>query len=262
MTDVLRSETRGNAAPRETKASEAQLLARKALYDLFDNAPIPTEELVMNLGLFMRSSALTKILFLNELYEQILYVPGVIMEFGCWLGQNLAVFENLRAIHEPFNQNRRIVGFDTFTGYSSATEIDGKSDIIHGEGYALPLDYQEYLKKILAYHESNNVLSHIQKHQIVQGDVVKTVPEFMEKNPGDMVALGYFDLALYQPTKACLTAIRQRLMPGSVLLMDEFNFRDYPGATVAFREVFSDVKYSIRKSRFMTDRAIVVVESL
>ncbi len=250
------------AAPRETKASETQLQSRKALYDLFDNSPIPTEEKIMNLGLFMRSSALTKILFLNEIYEQILDVPGIITEFGCWLGQNLAVFENLRAVYEPFNQNRRVVGFDTFKGYSSVTEIDGKSEIIHGEGYILPADYPEYLRKILGYHESNNILSHIQKHRIVQGDVVKTVPGFIEENPGDMIALAYFDLALYQPTKICLEAIRPRLMPGSVLLMDEFNFRDYPGATVAFREVCSDMKYSIRKSRFMTDRAIVTVESL
>jgi hypothetical protein len=249
-------------APRETKASDLQLQSRETLYNLYENAPIPTSERVMNLGLFMRSSALTKILFLNEIYEQILYVPGVIMEFGCWLGQNLVLFENMRAIYEPFNQNRRIVGFDTFSGYSSVTDIDGKHDIIHGDGYGLPDEYPDYLRQLIAYHESNNILSQIQKHQIVQGDVVKTVPDFLDKNPGDMIALGYFDLALYEPTKACLQAIKSRLMPGSVLLMDEFNFKDYPGATIAFREVFTDIKYSIRKSRYMTDRAIVTVESI
>jgi hypothetical protein len=41
----------------------------------------------------------------------------MLVEFGTWYGQNLVLLENLRAILEPFNKQRRIVGFDTFTGY-------------------------------------------------------------------------------------------------------------------------------------------------
>ena len=188
----------------ETKASTEQMQHRETLYKLFENTPIPTDQLIMHLGLFMRSSALAKILFLNEIYEEILDVPGSIMEFGCWLGQSLIVFENLRAINEPFNQNRRVIGFDTFEGYASISDVDGDSDVIHSGGYALPENYPDYLRDLIAYHESNNILSHIEKHSIVQGDVVKTVPKFLKDNPGEMVALGYFDLALYEPTKACL----------------------------------------------------------
>ncbi len=249
-----------NGPLHETKASAAQMQQRETLYRLFENAPIPVDQLVMHLGLYMRSSALAKILFLNEIYERILDVPGSIFEFGCWLGQNIVVFENLRAIYEPFNQNRRVVGFDTFGGYASATKIDGESSVISGGGYALSDGYPDYLRQLIAYHESNNILSHISKHSIVQGDVVKSVPKFLKDNPGEMIALAYFDLALYEPTRACLQAIRPRLVPGSVLLMDEYNFRDYPGATVAFREIFGSEGYTLHKSRFMTDRAIVVVK--
>ena len=249
-------------AKHETKATDEQLKGREALYHMFENTPIPTDQLVMHLGLFMRSSALAKILFVNELYQHILDIPGSVMEFGCWLGQNIVLFENLRAIYEPFNQNRRVIGFDTFEGYASISAVDGESDVIHGGAYGLPKDYPDYLRKLVAYHESNNILSQIQKHSIVQGDVVKTVPKFMKDNPGEMVALAYLDLALYEPTKTCLEALKPRLVPGSVLLMDEFNFKDYPGATIAFREVFEGCAYTVRKSQYMTDRAIVIIDSL
>ena len=68
----------------ETKASEAQVKHREQLYRLFRQHPMHDEQLLINLGLYMRSSALAKLLFLNELYELILDIPGVIMEFGTW----------------------------------------------------------------------------------------------------------------------------------------------------------------------------------
>lgn len=101
----------------QTKASEEQISHQKALAKIFDDCKIPTDELLLNLGLFMRSSVLTKILFINEVYCLIKNTPGCIMEIGVWWGQNLILFENLRAIYEPFNQSRRVIGFDTFEGY-------------------------------------------------------------------------------------------------------------------------------------------------
>ena len=60
---------------------------RDLLYRLFRERPMPDDQLLVSLGMYMRSSALTKILFINELYEQIVNVPGVIMEFGTWWGR-------------------------------------------------------------------------------------------------------------------------------------------------------------------------------
>ncbi len=248
-----------DSKPLESKASPQGIAMKKVLLDLFARRPMNDEELLANAGLYMRSSAIAKLLFLNELYEMIVDVPGIIMELGVWYGQNLSVFENLRAIYEPFNQNRRVVGFDTFTGYASVTDRDRASEVITGGGYALASDYPDYLRAVVSYHESNNVLAHIAKHSVVVGDVVETVPSYFREFPGDIVALAYFDLATYKPTKACLEAILPHTVPGSVLLMDELNFRDYDGASIAFKEVFAGRSYRIRKSKFMTDRSIIVL---
>lgn len=253
----------------ETKATSEQISARNRIQDLFAKRSLPDEHLLVSMGLYMRSSALVKILFINELYELIQGVPGVIMEFGVWWGQNLVLFENLRAIHEPFDQTRRVIGFDTFSGYESFSPTDEPSkdsgftsftNVVTKGGYAVSEDYDSYLRELLSAHEKTNVLGTVQKHSVVKGDVVQTVPKYFRDHPGTVVALAYFDLALYLPTKACLESIKPNLVPGSVILLDEFNFPEAPGETIAFREVFADVNYSIRKSRFIRDKAIVVIK--
>ncbi len=73
----------------ETKVAPETVEKRKLLYKLYKNTPLPIEQLLINLGLYMRSGVLAKTLFINELYELILPIPGVIMEFGIWWGHNI-----------------------------------------------------------------------------------------------------------------------------------------------------------------------------
>jgi len=60
---------------------------------------------------------------MHELYQNIINVHGNIVEFGTRWGTNLALFESFRGMYEPYNYTRKIVGFDTFEGFSG---IDGK----------------------------------------------------------------------------------------------------------------------------------------
>jgi hypothetical protein len=243
----------------ETKASNEQVAHWNHLYQLFNERPLDDSNLMVSLGLFMRSSALAKILFIHELYEMIKNKPGIIVEFGCFWGQNLVLFENLRAIYEPFNPSRRIVGFDTFSGYEGFSDFDRRNPFVSENTHSTTHGYKEYLESLLKFHEQNNVLKEIKKTELIEGNCIETVPKYFHDNPEAMVALAYFDMALYEPTKAALNAIKPRLMPGSILLMDEFNNRDMPGETVAFREVFSGVKYEIQTSKFIADRSIIVI---
>ena len=244
----------------QSRASEAQLLARKKLLDLWRRCPIPEEELLVNLGLFTRSSVLAKFLYVSELYKKIIRIPGIIMEFGVWYGQNLALFESLRAIYEPYNYTRKIVGFDTFTGYSSISPIDGNSDLVEEGGYAVRENYDEYLSELVDYHERENPMSHIKKYEIVKGDATTTVEKYLRDHPETIIALAYFDLGLYEPTKKCLQAIEPHIIRGSVLALDELNSREFPGETVALKEVWELDKYKIFRSQFLPDRSYIVID--
>lgn len=244
----------------ETNASPAQLDFRARLEEKFRSTPLPIEHLMCNLGLYIRSSVLVKFLVLNDLYQRILRLPGCIMEFGTWWGQNLVIFENFRAIHEPFNKTRKIVGFDTFTGYLGFSAADPKGDVVAPGGYSVSEGYRAYLQELLAIHEGNNVLGHLrQRHEVIEGDVVKQLPQYLAKHPETVIALAYFDMALYEPTRAALHAIRPHLIPGSVILLDEFSWSEAPGEARAFREVFGDAGYAIERSQFTAERVIITI---
>lgn len=240
----------------QTKSSDKALSNRERLFELFRNRPMNDEELLVNFGLYMRSGALAKILFLDEIYRRIVGIPGCVMEFGVWWGQSLAVFENLRAVHEPYNHQRHIIGFDTFAGYPEVGGKDKRSDIISEGVYAVNSGYEDYLAELIDFHEKENTMGHIKKHEVVKGDVREELPQWLARNPQSFVALAYFDMALYAPTKAALEAILPRLIKGSTIVFDELNHRDYPGETEAAMEVLGRDGFRIENSRILPDRVI------
>lgn len=239
--------------------SDKQYDARQALYQLFENRPFDDATLLTNFGLFARSSALAKIFFLYEAYSAALETPGDVMVFGTWLGQDLVVFESMRAMLEPYNASRSLVGFDTFDGYEGITDADARSETVKDDGYTVPKNYKEYLEALLAYHRSENAMGHAVKHVLVEGDACETVASYFQEHTESIVALAFFDMALYEPTKAALDAMDERLVSGSVLVFDELNDARYPGETVAVREWLKGKQYDIRRSRFLPDRSLITL---
>jgi hypothetical protein len=57
------------------KTSKSQLANSERLYNLFKTCPLPEEQLLTNMGLYIRSSSLAQIFYLNELYEKIINIP-------------------------------------------------------------------------------------------------------------------------------------------------------------------------------------------
>lgn len=244
----------------QNTSADAAVSARENLFRLFKSRPLPDKELLVNLGLFMRSGTLAKVLFINEVYEKITHIPGIVCEFGVWWGQTLALFENLRAVYEPYNHTRKVVGFDTFTGYPEIGENDRRSDIISENVYAVSEGYEKYLDELLSYHESENVMSHIKKHSLIKGDVNITAPQYFQDNPETIVALAFFDMALYKPTKVALEAIKPRLIKGSIVVFDELNHPDYPGETLAALEVLGVRNHKIHCSKYLPDRSYFIID--
>lgn len=207
--------------------------------------PIPDAELLDNLGLYLTRQSLSRINFMQKLYQMIVPVHGVIMEFGVRWGQNMALFSMLRGIHEPFNYNRRIIGFDTFAGFPAVSAEDGER-VAEGD-YAVSSGWKANLEKILDFHEQNAPIAHKKKYELVEGDATRTLPVFLRDHPETVIALAYFDFDLYKPTRDCLEAILPYLTKGSVIAFDELNCPEFPGETMALRELVGLSRYAIRR---------------
>ena len=139
---------------------------------------LPAAELQNNLGLYLKRQSLSRILFMHELYQKIVPVHGVIMDFGTRWGQNLALFSSFRGMYEPYNYNRKLVGFDTFSGFPSHAPQDGSDAAIQPGAYGVTPDYEQHLAQLLAAHEAESPLDHIVKHELVKGDVTETLLAF------------------------------------------------------------------------------------
>lgn len=246
----------------ETIGSQESLNFRSQLMKIYEENSIPTEELMCNFGLFLRSGALVKYLVINEMYEMILNVPGSIMEFGVWWGQNLVLFENFRAIYEPFNKNRRIIGFDTFDGYHGISDKDNQESNIFFKGnFSCSPKYKDQLLKILELHEKINVLGHVYgQHKLVEGDCCKTVPQYFEDHPDEIVALAYLDVGLYQPTRIILENILNNTVKGSIIVLDELNWQEAKGERMAYKEILKQVDHEIFCSRYTKERVYIRIK--
>ncbi len=241
-------------------ASERETEIRKGIVEDFRNCPIPDSEILQNLPLFMSRQNLSQMLFINEMYQHILDVHGVIMEFGVRWGRNLALYESLRGIYEPFNHNRKIIGFDTFSGFPSVDRKDGTDQIISVGAYNVSDNYKDYLSRVLDYHEQESPISHIKKYELVVGDASICIEQYLDAHPETIVAMAYFDFDIYQPTRDCLSAIKDRLTNGSVIGFDELNNATYPGETLALKETLGLSTYKIRHSRFSPTQSYLVIE--
>lgn len=245
---------------RRTASTPKELSKRQDFLDLYKEYPMPNDELLGNLGLFVNRHAWSRYLYLNELYKMILGIHGVVIEFGVRWGQNLAFFINLRGMYEPFNHNRKIIGFDTFEGFPRIHEKDGGSAVAVEKAYSVTPNYEDYLDRVLEYHESECPISHIKKYEIVKGDACEQIILYLERNPETIVALAYFDLDLYEPTKTCLEAIKDRLTKGSVVAFDELNYHTWPGETLAVKEVLGLSRYSIKRTPYNPEPSYIIIE--
>ncbi|MEV7185711.1 class I SAM-dependent methyltransferase [Kitasatospora sp. NPDC093102] len=209
---------------------------RERLTKLLTETPMPPAYLIDNLPVYLRRHQLADLLTMDALYRMLPGIPGVIMEFGVLHGRHLATLAALRGLHEPYNSFRRIIGFDTFTGFPGVSEIDQVSPSATVGRFAVPENEVDHLREVLAAHEAGDPIPHVQRTFVVQGDVRETVPQYLEENPETVIGMAFFDLDLYEPTREVLQAIRPHLTKGSIIAFDELGHPRWPGVTAAIRE--------------------------
>lgn len=228
-------------------SSQSEKELQRRFVDLFKAAPLPDDEILPNIGLFLSSKALSRVLFFHEIYKKIVNTHGVVMEFGVRWGQTLSLLSALRGIYEPFNRHRKIIGFDTFAGFVGMNEKDGALCKTVDGSFSVSENYEQYLEQLLGLQEALNPIPHLKKFELVRGDAVETIPAYLKRQPETLISLAIFDFDIYKPTKAALEAIKPHLFKGSVLVFDELCDDIFPGETVALREVFDIANLKIER---------------
>ncbi|EJF06727.1 Macrocin-O-methyltransferase (TylF) [Thiovulum sp. ES] len=226
--------------------------------NIFDNSTFSTEVKLQNFTKYVRRQDLTYFLTKYEIFKKIVNIHGSIVECGVLYGGSLMTWANLSSILEPINHNRKIIGFDTFEGFQSVSENDNnKSTILQNDGMKIN-DLAE-LRSVIENYDNNRFLSHIEKVELVKGDITVTGEEYLKSNPHLVISLLYLDCDIYKPTKTALELFIPRMPKGSIIVFDELNTKSWPGETLAVLESFGLNNLKIERFSFDTNISYAVI---
>jgi hypothetical protein len=188
---------------------------------------------------FSHPSRLDKALAQYELYKRIVGLPGDVIELGVNKSASFVRFGTFRRLLET-DTSRNLIGFDAFGAFPhSDLESTPDSDFIRrfeevgGDGLS-----EEQVHAVLAHKGFSN-------YELVAGDILQTVPQWLRDNPATQVALVHIDTDVYAPAHLALDLLWSRVVPGGILMLDDYGIVE--GETRAVNEFIQDQGLRIEK---------------
>lgn len=124
----------------------------------------------------------------------------------------------------------------------------------------LPLHAYDDLRECVRLYDLNRFIEHIPRVELVVGDAMQTIPEYVENNPHLVVAMLYLDFDLYEPTKMAIETFLPRMPKGSILAFDELNQESWPGETMAVLETVGLRNLRIERFPFTPQLSFAVLD--
>jgi hypothetical protein len=230
---------------------------RNILDDLgtaFENSQLGLAQKLQTFPRHVRRQDIARFLTKYEIFKLSLPANGSIVECGVFGGGGLLSWHHFSAITEPYNHTRKIIGFDTFCGFPDVHEKDtqkGSSEHSYVGAFATTNNIVEEIQTLVDIHDRNRPLGHIPKIELISGDACKTIPKYVEENPHLLISLLYLDFDIYEPTKVALEHLYSRVVKGGIVAFDELNCLEWPGETIALREIMDLSQVALK--RFSSD---------
>jgi O-methyltransferase len=159
----------------------------------------------------------------HEVYEH--HIDGAVAELGAFRGFNACVLNH-------FFPDRKLYLFDTFEGFDQR-DLEVEEQL----GYNTK-DYDDFRDTSIELVMSK--MSHKENVKVRKG----WFPDSAVGLEDERFCLVYIDADLYQPIYEGLHWFFPRLAKGGYIIVDDFNWSDYPGAKKAVRDFSREVGVS------------------
>lgn len=228
-----------------------------------NNTKIMTENVTYDaFNTFIFSSdikVIGKLLHRFDFFKQTMTLPGDIVEIGVFKGSGVASFAKFVEIYCP-NSNKKIIGFDLFKNNDQQIldNYEANDKIQMNTVYSRVDSDDLTIKSVSKRLDNMNIHK---KYMLVEGDVEKTLPEFVIKNPGFRISILYIDCDLDKPTYYSLKYLWDRVLPGGIIIFDEYEYHAFSesiGVDRFLKE--NNIKYNIKSTNFMCPTAYIVKE--
>ena len=222
---------------------DENIIAQRSKY--FQSNELDVEDILANFPTFTRRVHITRFLAHYELYKMICNLPGSIVELGVYKGASLFSFANFLEIFHSGDRSRKVIGFDSFEGLDSFSDKDGKDDEKHSKvvgGYSAK-NFETDIRFFKDQFASESFVPQAPRIELIKGDILSTVPNYVKSNPGLRISLLHFDCDLYEPTLEGLKQLAPLVVPGGIIAFDEYAITAWAGESNAVEEYFGrDVK--------------------
>ncbi len=186
-----------------------------------------------------------------ELFKLTVDLPGHYVDFGVYFGKSFFSWHKFLETFTPTATHKKVIGFDTFDGFPTLASEDGVTDanIQKEVGGLSSSSFLKEFQALLKLHNEDGVIPS-NRGSIVKGDICETLPNWLKENPEARFCLLNLDVDIYEPTRIILEQCWDRLVPGGVLILDEYATSKWPGETLAWDEFARDRKIEKPLSRF------------
>lgn len=189
-----------------------------------------------------------------ELYKKIVDLPGNVIELGVFKGNSLIQFATFRELLEN-EKSRKIVGFDMFGKFPMVNAVDSDMKFVQdwNEKFEEHFISKEQLEKSFRIKNISNV-------QLIEGDIMVTLPDYIEKFPHEKIALLHIDVDVYEPSALALRLLYDRIVPGGVIVLDDYGTVE--GETRAVDEFLEKYPHEIKKFSFSHTKPSYMIKKI
>jgi len=161
-----------------------------------------------------------KLLVRYELFKMTLSVPGDIVECGVFKGAGWMYWLKLLDLYARGEQ-KRVIGFDTFSKFAdSLLDYERES----AKSFTDEADFNGVSPEEILGHAHTAGLNNC---ELVAGDIMETLPEYIQSNKGFRISLLNLDFDTYNGTKVALEQMYDLVTPGGIIVLDEYGKRGW-----------------------------------
>ncbi len=219
------------------------------LEKIISNSKLSTKEMLINFPSFIRRRDLTRVLSDYELFKLIVDRPGSIAELGVYLGAGLFTWSKFLETFCPCDRSRKVYGFESFQGYRQIGVNDRRPEEWIANVVGEKVAEENFLEEMVRLTNDDNLIPGAERCRLIKGDVLETLPKFIEENQGTRFCLIFLDVNLYAPTLAGLRALYPLLVPGGVVALNGFGSPPWEGESKAVEDYFVKSGFALPKLR-------------
>jgi len=185
----------------------------------------------------------TETAILISLLQQVLAknIAGDVVELGCYKGDTSILFQR-----ELQKTDKTLWLYDSFAGLPEKTREDSSAAGDQFKSGELFVTKREVIEK---FKRQNLPLPKIKKAFFEDLDPTNDLPE--------KICFAFLDGDLYTSIKTSLTLVQDKMQPGSIVIIHDYNNPELPGSARAVDEWLKNHRYQIKQ--FKTQETLAII---